>query len=139
MYLVHMIQDGMMMHWTHWNVSKLMISKLFIQANQHLINNSNILSVFMIKIGWMKLTFVNFIGFYNSYTASRINWNTFSNSYIFYRFGYYKIEVLILSRRHNKNQDPINDKNSPDLTDDEKNRKTNYTPNLEKTRREANK
>jgi hypothetical protein len=47
--------------------------------------------------------------------------------------------VLILSRRHNKNQDPINDKNSPDLTDDEKNRKTNYTPNLEKTRREANK
>lgn len=44
-----------------------------------------------------------------------------------------------MSKRDNKNQDPQNDRNSPDLTHDEKNRKTTYTPNLEKTRREANK
>jgi hypothetical protein len=47
--------------------------------------------------------------------------------------------VLILSNRSNKNQDPIIDKDSPDLNDDEKNRKTTYTPNIEKTRRKANK
>lgn len=44
-----------------------------------------------------------------------------------------------MSKRDNKNQDPSNDRNSPDLTDDEKNRNTNYTPNIEKTRRKANK
>lgn len=44
-----------------------------------------------------------------------------------------------MSRRREKNQDTVNDNNSPNLTDDEKNRKTNYTPNLEKTRRKANK
>lgn len=44
-----------------------------------------------------------------------------------------------MSKRQNKNQDPINDQNSPDLTDDEKTKKINYTPNLEKARREANK
>jgi hypothetical protein len=44
-----------------------------------------------------------------------------------------------MDKRHNKNRGPQNDKNSPDLTDDEKNRKVNYTPNLEKTQREANK
>lgn len=44
-----------------------------------------------------------------------------------------------MSKRDNKNQDPLADKNSPDLTEDEKNMKINYTPNLEKTRRKANK
>lgn len=44
-----------------------------------------------------------------------------------------------MSNRNNKNNDPINDKNSPELTDDEKGRKVSYTPNLEKTKRKANK
>jgi hypothetical protein len=47
--------------------------------------------------------------------------------------------VLILSNRTNKNQDPIIDKDSPNLNDEEKNRKTTNTPNIEKTKRKANK
>lgn len=44
----------------------------------------------------------------------------------------------MMSKKEDKNRDPLNDKNSPDLTNDEKNRKTNYTPKLEKSKREAN-
>jgi hypothetical protein len=44
-----------------------------------------------------------------------------------------------VSKRENKNQQPLNDKNSPNLTDGEKNKKPNYTNNYEKTKREANK
>jgi hypothetical protein len=47
--------------------------------------------------------------------------------------------VLIVSKRQNKNQGPLTDSNSPNLTDDEKTKKPNYTPNHEKTKREANK
>lgn len=49
------------------------------------------------------------------------------------------LEVLYMSKNRNNSHGPKNDKNSPELTNDEKNQNRTYTPNLEKTERKKHK